>query len=131
MSEPLWTEHGGRRLIGGYADDGYAFMAEGAKRGWKPVASWGRDGWDLGDWPIVVYLFRDASDGRFERACYVEGDIAIDAFASAEERDRNTDAAALHWWQVQEAEWVAGIETVDQMPDRLRGRFTAARLEAA
>jgi hypothetical protein len=121
------TIQGGRDLLGFYADDGYSFMEGAGRLGWQPIASWGRDGWDLGDWPLVVYLFRNRD--RYERVCYIEGDVTIDRFDTAEERDRDTDAAALHWWQVNGESWVAGIDTADQMPDHLRGRFSWARLE--
>ena len=36
-------------------DDGYDWMAK-VRRPWAPVPSWGRDGWDMGDWPLVIVL---------------------------------------------------------------------------
>lgn len=132
-----------------WIDDGYAFMAAGATDGWRAVSAWGKDGWDLGDWPYVVVLFRDlaaprdectvcgralseqtvaaldadidfvehapAEGGdrhfiarmpRYERAIYVEGDIVVETFASAEDREAATDETALFYWTHQQADWI-------------------------
>jgi hypothetical protein len=42
-----------------YAQDGYDFETLAEKLGWRMVASWGRDGWDHGDWPYVKYGYVD------------------------------------------------------------------------
>lgn len=36
------------------SDDGYSDMEVAAGEGWSAVSGWGRDGYDLGDWPYVV-----------------------------------------------------------------------------
>jgi len=42
------------RWRGGWGmGNGYDFMQDALPRPWRPVASWGADGWDLGDWPLV------------------------------------------------------------------------------
>lgn len=41
------------------SDDGYDDMDVAESEGWKAVSGWGRDGWDLGDWPYVVVSTRD------------------------------------------------------------------------
>lgn len=40
------------------SDDGYSDMEVAATEGWEPIAGWGADGWDLGDWPYVVISAR-------------------------------------------------------------------------
>lgn len=40
------------------SDDGYSDMEVAATEGWRAIAGWGRDGWDLGDWPYVVISVR-------------------------------------------------------------------------
>src|SRR5690242_19666271 len=41
------------------SDDGYSDMEVAAEDGWQAVAGWGRNGWDLGNWPYVVISVRD------------------------------------------------------------------------
>lgn len=41
------------------SDDGYSDMEVASGEGWHAVSGWGRDGWDLGDWPYVVVSVRN------------------------------------------------------------------------
>lgn len=60
----------GDNLITGY-DDGYTFMGHLSAHGWRPLA-------DLGDWPYVVYLFRNGqNDERPTLARYLEADLTV------------------------------------------------------
>lgn len=134
--EPLHTETTLRLFEGSYVDDGYEFMAAGEAAGWRPVSAWGADGWDLGDWPYVVVMFRETGTamepcptcalfgsvrascdtcvgsgmvGRaapFERAIYVEGDITIETYASAGDRERATDETAMCYWRLNGERWL-------------------------
>lgn len=104
-------------------DDGYDRMGFARRLGWKDVPNWGRDGWDLGSWPLVVVYHR----GELEIAVDVEGDIAIEKFATREERDRKTDEIAFFYWKNDEEEWVDGIDSHEQMPPELRGPFSWRR----
>lgn len=80
-----------------YSTDGFGDMAVANAEGWHAVASWGRDGWDLGDWPYVVVSTRRTgrpvrgnyhTDGRpWQVRVTVEGDTDVYAFATEEERD--------------------------------------------
>lgn len=58
-----------------FSGDGYSDMEHESKKGWKLVAGWGRDGWDLGDWPYVSFLVRKGD--RFELMQIVEGDRSV------------------------------------------------------
>lgn len=118
-----------RQFGGQWCDDGYEFMGAGVRIGWTPMSGWGLDGWDLGDWPYVVVLFRDyvvAPSGvtLYQRAIYVEGDITIETFRTAESRQEATDETALFYWKAQGADWL-------DRGDDLKGPFSWARLEAA
>lgn len=106
-------------------DEGYDRMEYARQLGWKAILNWGRDGWDLGSWPLVVVYHR----GELEIAVDVEGDIDIDEFATREERDRKTDEVAFFYWKNHEEEWVDGIDSHEQMPANLRGRFSWRRLD--
>ena len=64
------------------ADSGYDWM-ERLPQGWHVESSWGRDGWDLGAWPLVaVALFVDETDGRYAMATYTEGDVTVQRYGS-------------------------------------------------
>jgi hypothetical protein len=91
-----------RVFHGRWVDDGYDFIQAAERGGWRTVAGWGEDGWDLGDWPYVVFVFREVVDEdgkRFQRACYVEGDIRVESFATAQAREEATDVSAAFYWR--------------------------------
>lgn len=70
---------------------------------------------------------------------YCEGDIDVIVFATREERDTELDKAALFHWVHRSDSWVEAIAkrrgkaladlTVDDLPARLRGHFSWARLD--
>jgi hypothetical protein len=66
--------------------------------------------------------------GNTELAIDVEGDITIETFSGSEERDRRTDETAFFYWKSQDEEWVKGIDSHEEMPERLRGAFSWKRL---
>jgi hypothetical protein len=108
-------------------DEGYARMAYGRRLGWQPVPVWGRNGWDLGGWPLVVVYHR----GELELAVDVEGDIDIYEFATRQERDRKTDEIAFFYWEAHDQPWVSGIDSHEQMPPDLCGPFSWRRLNGS
>jgi hypothetical protein len=64
------------------SQSGYDWL-EQLPSGWYPEPSWGRDGWDLGAWPLIaVALFEDEEHGRYAVATYVEGDVAVNRYQS-------------------------------------------------
>ena len=126
MTEPIKVETGGRVFEGRYADDGYAFMAAAEAKGWKTLASWGADGWDLGEWPYLVYARRDGE--VFELASYCEGDTRVETYATKEERDAAIDEAALFTWRRDPEKHglekeIAAIEAGGPVPERLTGPY--------
>lgn len=61
---------------------GYEWM-EQLTPGWHVESSWGRNGWDLGAWPlIVVALYVDAEHERYAVATYTEGDVDVKRYRS-------------------------------------------------
>jgi hypothetical protein len=109
-------------------DDGYDVMERARVYRWLPVPSWGRDGWDLGAWPLVVMYLRTAGE-QYELAYYVEGDVTVYRYPTRELRDAATDALAFWHWKHAGEEWVAGIDRVEDAPAHLRGPFSWKRLE--
>jgi hypothetical protein len=114
----------------GYLVDGYDRQSLARKHWWLAVPAWGRDGWNLGSWPLVTIYTREAPDG-FYLAENVEGDVTTYRFDMIEERDAATDALAFFHWKWASEEWVDGIDSAQDMPDHLRGPYSRARTEAA
>jgi hypothetical protein len=111
------------------AGDGYDRAEVAHKVGWRPVASWGRDGYDLGSWPLVMVFHREHG-GTFEVCENVEGDASVYSYSTAAERDAKTDELALFHWRHESEAWVEGVRSVEDMPAELRGPFSWARLKA-
>jgi len=120
--ESFWDR---ARMLG---DDGYDVMERAEAHYWSVIPSWGRDGWDLGSWPLVIMCHR-TSGGAYELAYYVEGDVRVYRYPARELRDAATDVLAFWHWRHAEEEWVAGIERVEDAPEHLRGAFSWDRLE--
>jgi hypothetical protein len=108
-------------------DDGYDYMRIMQPLRWCVVSSWGLEGWNLGDWPLVVILHRRTTCG-FELAYKVEGDITVYRYPTRDLRDAATDCLALWHWIHDGKDWVDGVESIDAAPDRLRGPFSWERL---
>lgn len=70
-----------------FSDDGYSDMEHEGKSGWRAVAGWGRDGWDLGDWPYVSFLVRkqEGEERPYQLMQIVEGDRSVWAFPSQDD----------------------------------------------
>jgi hypothetical protein len=121
--EPFWH-------IAHYSGhDGYDVMDFASVRGWRPVASWGADGWDLGSWPLVVMYTRTNQD-RWEYVEYIEGDVTAFRFPDQKTRDTVIDGAAFWHWKNAESSWTVSYRTVDQAPPRLRGPYGTERERA-
>lgn len=110
--------------------DGYERIDAVSSHGWTAIPSWGLEGWGLGAWPLVIIFHRHSADG-FELAYDVEGDATVYRYATRELRDAATDCLAFWHWKHDSAEWVDDVDSIDDAPDRLRGRFSWERLNAA
>ncbi|WP_460467426.1 hypothetical protein [Calidifontibacter terrae] len=61
--------------------DGYDWMD--ALDGWQVVPLWGRDGYDLGRWPLLILAVATvglADSPVYGVATYIEGDVTVQAF---------------------------------------------------
>lgn len=124
MPDPIKTEtgHSPAHLSG---DDSDADVEMAKAEGWVTHYSWGRDGWDLGDWPYVNYAMRTLPDGTAQTRCYCEGDLTIKTFSTEAEAIADLDEAFLYhgrpryWWN--EDEYQAE-------PARFQGPFSWERL---
>ncbi len=96
--------------------DGYEWMGRMHRSGWRPLASWGKDGWDFGEWPYMAYLVA-RSGGRSMLASYCEGDVCVYTFASEDDRSAWIDREALAQWRREGADWL------DRPAEDLRGPY--------
>ena len=120
LSPEVWAQ--AAPMIG----DGYDVMSVANRFGWRDVAAWGSDGWNLGDWPYVVIYFRETPGGgrsAYQLAYYVEGDVSVYGYATEDERTRATDELAFFHWKNRCEKWVDGIDDYWQMPEHLRGPY--------
>lgn len=121
-----WT---GSRYDWGVYDEGYDFIDPAGTRGYTVIPNWGRDGWDLGDWPYVMYFINPITNTVME---YVEGDLTFWQYATRAQALERIDQLFLAWSEpVKER-----LEKLDRMPtttrevpDEYRGPFSWARLE--
>ncbi len=106
-------------MLGG---DGYDDMDMAQKFDWRPIGGWGRDGYNLGSWPLVIIFFRER-EGRFEVVEYVEGDVTMWSCPTEEIRQQVTDELAFFHWKFRDEEWVKDYTSVDELPDVLKGPY--------
>jgi hypothetical protein len=92
--------------------DGYSDMEAEERRGWIVVPNWGRDGWDLGHWPYVMFYVRNHGDGGYGLLEIVEGDRTEWRFTSQEDRAAAIDYLFL--WYAADHHWCP--ITTDQRP---------------
>src|SRR5437868_14852126 len=106
--------------------DGYSVMGLAEQRQWHAIGGWGREhGYNLGSWPLVMIFFRDR-EASYDLLYYVEGDTVMYACPTEEIRNALTDTFAFFHWKHQGESWVEDYDSVEQLPDALRGPYRAA-----
>ena len=134
--------------------DGYDWMGRAPD---AAVSSWGRDGWDAADLPLVGFRrYRAKGSGLYCWAERVEGDVTVRLYPTEADRDRALDRIesdvtvcryateagrdraldlAIEWYW-RRREWPPGPmadalsrHAYGELPDRFRGPFTWARAE--
>lgn len=109
-------------------DGGYDWMGHMEAKGYKLMGGWGQDGWDLGDWPYLMY----ARNKDFTQVIeYCEGDTTTWNFASR-------DNAIAFLDRIAELQWRNRGPLVDDMkqyplgelPEKYRGPYASNRVGA-
>jgi hypothetical protein len=108
--------------------DGYDVMEAAEGFGWHAVSSWGKDGWDLGSWPLVIVFVRNTA-GKFHVIEYVEGDVTMWSCPSQLMRQQIIDSLAFFHWKHREMPWVKDFESIDTVPldAAIRGSYSSKR----
>jgi len=104
--------------------DGYDVMEAAEEQGWKALSSWGKDGWDLGSWPLVIVFVRNVA-GKFAIVEYVEGDVTQWSCPSKLMQQQIIDGLAFFHWKHSDQAWVKDYESIDEVPldAELRGPY--------
>jgi hypothetical protein len=82
----------------GLYGDGYDQMERLGQASWSPVSSWGRDGWDLGDWPYVIVYARVYKNAP-QVLIVTEGDNDLWEFPDKQTQSSFIDEWAQWWWE--------------------------------
>lgn len=126
------------------SDDGYGDMQAEQKRGWRQLSGWGRDGWDMGNWPYVAMMTRTSNDGtrgedgklarQYEVLTIVEGDRTWYRFDNVVDQEAALDYLFL--WYAMSEDWAPKHwtrEALDagqlQVANKYRGWFSWERVE--
>ena len=107
------------QMLGG---DGYDMMEIAEQRKWRAISAWGEKGWDAGSWPLVVIYHRDQPD-QYSVCEYVEGDVTVYTCPTKELRNQITDEICFFHWKFRDESWVKGYDSVDELPDELKGPY--------
>lgn len=135
--EPVSEATGFDDVTAAKGGDGWDFIADSDKGGmWRSHASWGLDGWDIGDWPLVTV--QSAQEGTGEDISFlvrtrVEGDLDVWRFRTQEEAFAKIDHIAWFYWLSDPSRYSEENMTREVMGadvDRFRGPFSWARLNA-
>lgn len=99
------------------AGSGYDWLA-GLPAMFQPLASWGRSGWSLGDWPCVAYAWGRLGGGDWIVTEYVEGDTRTVS---------GPFLAVCHWIDEQARYWWDTLENgPDEITPDVLGPYAAA-----
>ncbi len=109
-------------------EDGADWLSQLGEHGWRMVPSWGRDGWDLLEWPYAAVAHFDGEQ-RYGLAIYEEGDVSVEAFAHREARDTATDRIAVQYWRVNGRGPTDLPESDDELAPHHLGPFSFERTE--
>lgn len=104
---------------------GYDVIEALEMKGWQPISGWARDGYDLGNWPLVIVFHKNRPDA-YSVVEYVEGDVTMYTCPTKELREQITDEIAFWHWHFNSEDWTKGYESVEELPQELRGPYRAA-----
>lgn len=108
-------------------DEGYDMLDAAEPTSLVPIPSWGRDGWDLGDWPCWAYLIPRVVPTEdwmgWLLVEYITGTARAWVFPTREERNRAIDLFAHTFWSQ------TGTVEADPDDERYCGPFSWSRLD--
>jgi hypothetical protein len=115
-------------LLPDHSGDGHAWI-ERLPAGWEAVPSWGRDGWDLGAWPLCVVAAYDNPDANaFAVGVYTEGDMRVTHHSTQLDLYIAIDEVAEWYWRHEYAIGPKDLPEGEGLLLHHRGPFNWARL---
>jgi hypothetical protein len=113
-----------------YSRDGYEWI-ERLPAGWEAVPSWGRDGWDLGAWPIaIVATYENSDTGQYAFGIYTEGDVSVTQVETHGNLYAAVDGLAEWYWRNEYALGPTDLPEGQGLLDHHRRPFAWWRVEA-
>lgn len=120
--------HGIPDLLPDHSGNGYAWIGC-LPSGREAVPSWGRDGWDLGAWPLCIVAAYDKSEANaFAVGVYTEGDVTVTRYESQLDLYIAMDQLAEWYWRNDYAVSPKDLPEGEGLLLNHRGLFTWARL---
>ena len=112
-----------------YNGDGHEWV-ERLPSGWEAVSSWGRDGWDLGAWPIcVVAMYDNDQTHQYAVGIYTEGDVTVRHIPNQDELYFAVDQLAEWYWRNDYASGPNDLPPHHGLLPPHRGPFSWRRLD--
>lgn len=111
--------------------DGYHYIQTLETKGWRAVSAWGQDGWDLGEWPYLVYMICD-NNGEYMLRERCEGDLYTWVYDSAEDREKALNEIAARQWRINRERYGISEDELPnkgEIPAKFRGPFTWERIK--
>ncbi|MGP5581694.1 hypothetical protein ACTXOF_14370 [Glutamicibacter arilaitensis] len=96
--------------------EGYDWMASLTGTSWNELSAWGRDGWDLGSWPYIIFAVAQAEDEQgklFGYCTYVEGDVTARWYRTRDARSLAISKEAYWYWASGQADGPEALEGLD------------------
>ena len=119
------------QIAGQYSGDGYDYMGEAEKLGWHALSGWGKDGWDLLDWPYYICFIRVRKENpSYEVGTYCEHDLTYHVFTEEREFYAHIDQLALWSWRHHSEPWITEYAEGEE-PDYLKGPYAKDERRAA
>lgn len=98
MTRERLASFAGRASFEYVGDDAYDRSEVRTRQGWKLLSAWGEDGWDLGNWPYLMFYVRKEPNGSYSLASDAEGDWSTWTFESHAELTQALTYLAVWDW---------------------------------
>ncbi|MGP4968542.1 hypothetical protein [Glutamicibacter ardleyensis] len=99
-----------------FSGEGYDWMGSLRGTGWDELAAWGREGWDLGSWPYIIFAVAKTSDEAgelFGYCTYVEGDLTTRWYRTRAARCLAISKEAFWYWASGQADGPEELQGLD------------------
>ena len=103
-------------LIFEEGQSGWDFLASLKNLGWFAMGAWGKDGHDLGEWPLDMVFTRNTTAG-YKVLRYTERNLTQWLFPDRATRNKLLDEIAFSCWKREDEYWVSEYNSIDEVPE--------------